>query len=859
MKCQGRGCETISDVGTTLTAEPPGLDDQRLVGNQGLVERLRLPWPSPGGAIGPNLLGNQGVIEQLGLSSQPQVGLSTAGGSVVNEPNPEAECHECVHEMHFANGARGGPPASRDALERDAVVGARALLNGFDYHTSLAASPDMVLAYEPGPDSGPCEITTDALTNRALVQWLGWARARFSALGRSDDGYFDWANLLRRLEATRRRRRDSGHAWIATTGLREVPSELLLIDGSEGNYVTVRQVSGAEVGTQTSAGGRVYVTPAQFERFLEHNNVPRHSIEATVGGYYAVGPTMTIPLNPAEVTAPTPYYFQSVGPYDPLMTMPWLDVSSFGGPLGGVIEYYDFRYPYSPFDPFMGRSPFGFPGTQPLGIWLADRQGEEVTYTPTAAEQVAQLFHHPSMFTSQGRDLMFLPAPSPLFADPVPGPLLAPQPAMSPAALAFLAAPPIGLPENTTGVLWGEGHAVDFVVVQGRMVTGGFRASMARHLWSDVERAPGLGGQVYGRAGGPATASLNRGVPGTYANDALFPLMPGSVVVYRQSGDPVNAETVFRMMAEAPEQLNGQIYRYSPPPPGHPAHERAFGPQGPDFCAPGAQNCINLPMDIHRQALGGDHMVIVRQDGTLVMLADPATARAGEARVWAGTATARELERLGYQAVPDEFFTQRGLVRQRITGQAVRGTAIATLMGSGLGLAGDAFGHATTGQAPNYGANLALNTGIGGAGVVAENYLANYATLRIGTAGMSSGASMTLGRAAGGTPVAMVAAPLITGGTMVFDSHEYASADYYSRMGRSSISAGGGALAGALATGGYFALAGSEVPILGNAVGFVVGFGGYLLVDYLVGDTVEEAIFDASGGQGCADGIGPGR
>jgi hypothetical protein len=44
---------------------------------------------------------------------------------------------------------------------------------------------------------------------------------------------------------------------------------------------------------------------------------------------------------------------------------------------------------------------------------------------------------------------------------------------------------------------------------------------------------------------------------------------------------------------------------------------------------------------------------------------------------------------------------------------------------------------------------------------------------------------------------------------------------------------------------------GSEVPILGNIVGFVVGVGGYYLTDWLVGESVETGIRGAFGEYGC--------
>lgn len=56
---------------------------------------------------------------------------------------------------------------------------------------------------------------------------------------------------------------------------------------------------------------------------------------------------------------------------------------------------------------------------------------------------------------------------------------------------------------------------------------------------------------------------------------------------------------------------------------------------------------------------------------------------------------------------------------------------------------------------------------------------------------------------------------------------------------------------GALAAGLTGAIAGSEVPILGNAVGFLVGIGIYYIVDSTVGEDVEAGVRSALGEGGC--------
>ena len=79
---------------------------------------------------------------------------------------------------------------------------------------------------------------------------------------------------------------------------------------------------------------------------------------------------------------------------------------------------------------------------------------------------------------------------------------------------------------------------------------------------------------------------------------------------------------------------------------------------------------------------------------------------------------------------------------------------------------------------------------------------------------------------------------------------DYTEIDYYATGTRTAVAGGGGALAAGI-TG---AVLGSELPILGNAIGFLVGFGGYFLVDAIWGDDIEHAVRESMGEFGCVDG-----
>jgi Domain of unknown function (DUF4157) len=179
------------------------------------------------------------------------------------------------------------------------------------------------------------------------------------------------------------------------------------------------------------------------------------------------------------------------------------------------------------------------------------------------------------------------------------------------AAIVFGPRPTLPLPLGSTGVLWSaDAHLSQFAVVRQQnpalaflfgdstLKTYGFRANLARHALSTAESAPFL----YGSAGGPFKASLNRGAAGGYVNDAVFPYVPvkgGSVAVYAQGGaqDLAGAEQLTACMAEAGKtgKLDG-VYRFSTPPRDSPAFDRAFGKGAaadPNFQPPEIINCLN--------------------------------------------------------------------------------------------------------------------------------------------------------------------------------------------------------------------------------------------------------------------------
>jgi hypothetical protein len=106
-------------------------------------------------------------------------------------------------------------------------------------------------------------------------------------------------------------------------------------------------------------------------------------------------------------------------------------------------------------------------------------------------------------------------------------------------------------------------------------------------------------------------------------------------------------------------------------------------------------------------------------------------------------------------------------------------------------------------------------------------------------------------RLVGGVGPAIVIAPAVTAGTMALDEAftdaYYTRVDYAAAATRSAAAGVGGALA----AGAYFALAGSAAGPVGTLVGLAVGTVGYLIVDRVFGQDIEDSTRLALGEGGC--------
>jgi hypothetical protein len=147
-----------------------------------------------------------------------------------------------------------------------------------------------------------------------------------------------------------------------------------------------------------------------------------------------------------------------------------------------------------------------------------------------------------------------------------------------------------------------------------------------------------------------------------------------------------------------------------------------------------------------------------------------------------------------------------------------------------------------TGDLPS--AQQLAGTGAAGtAGGVAGAVTEQVASRALAQTALGQGTSrvfVILGRGGAGALGGFIAAPVVEMGRMALDpDHDYTGTDYAARGTRSAVAGG---LSGALAAGATAAAAGSVAPGVGTAIGFVVGVGAYLIIDWAIGDAVEGGV-----------------
>jgi hypothetical protein len=141
------------------------------------------------------------------------------------------------------------------------------------------------------------------------------------------------------------------------------------------------------------------------------------------------------------------------------------------------------------------------------------------------------------------------------------------------------------------------------------------------------------------------------------------------------------------------------------------------------------------------------------------------------------------------------------------------------------------------------GTGVGLGAAGGGIGSAGETYFnARFTQWMFNSlleGGEVGGSTPFFGRIGGGGLGGGLGAAVVELGSMALDKDSHSAEDYAAKGARAAVVGG---LSGALSAGVVGAFWGSEVPILGNIVGFGVGIFGYFLFNALVGDSVEGAV-----------------
>ena len=720
-------------------------------------------------------------------------------------------------------------------------------LNGVESSGQGNSSSDM------GDDTGPCEIDVHSLTNGELLFQLNLTRVYLTQHTWGEDETYDYANLLRRASQERRRRIHGGHVWMVEPGLLQPPETLYALRAGNLDTIQVEQISGSSVAGNPESEYHSIVTQTQFERFLALQHIP----VIDPSEYFAnQDPESTNPLNvslsPEPRTTEIPEDFASLYRSDNTMS-PSVRHLATSMPYKLSIPKNPFSSTRNPIE----QPPFihDFFGSDPL-----EGNTEGIQYIPLAISILSELNSEPGWVRSPGSERVFLPnspsstARSASLSEGLLPTMVGPE---GVGALGFLGRPNY-LPEGATGILWQGHHVSDVAVLNGRAITRGFRASLFRHVRNAASSRTSR-----------VRAQLNVGVPGSYTNDSPFAfgeVLPsvrhwrnGSVIIIAENAMPDSAANLIEVMAQGVSDFEGQEYRFSLPEEPQlgsddyeasrstydavmeAANAEAQRRGQPQFCPRGAQMCVNLPVEIHQQALGGANLTFTNSDGVVINLADPAQANAPNMSE--------------FMDKSDSFFEERGLRKIRVGPHVWAGLGIAAGLGVGGSLANSAL-RISHGEDLPY-REIATNAGVEGFSSVGSAFAEEYAhtalTTRLTQTGLSGRTASVLSRGLTSTGVALIAVPITTGLEMAFDDRPYTRIDYAARMGRSGISGAGGAAGGALATGIYFSLAGSEVPLVGNAIGFLAGIGFYYLTDSLAGNEIEEGIRVGLGELGCTD------
>ncbi len=675
-----------------------------------------------------------------------------------------------------------------------------------------AAMPDRSGPLQSGHDDAfdPCSVEAGSLTNYALLAELHGTAAYLRGHTRGQDRFFDYANLMRRLVSERARRVGMGHHWLVGDQP-DFPSQLYSMQHSEDGTLTITMVNaGTLSGAATPVAGAV-MRPEQFNAFLDRNGVERIDVAEFYRRMAEIDNDEQLNLLPPraepEARRPgIPDFLFGEAPLGP----PGPSTFSVLGPSG------------------LAASPFDLAAR---GNLTRNVYSPNVTMTSARSRSSAETQWRGGLFeTSLGsgsyadmfryRDLNRVVDNFNVFDFGTRGTL-----------------------SEATSVT----HSASGTDSEGNAQ---YRNKFARMTGGD-ERGN------FNIALGRLNAAYETTMTARDLNERNTLAVPDDHVGRVQAQAEwlvINrpervAPLLDALLADAPITRGDTAYASW----NQVTQARASGALADaDFRA--------LLVDLAPGARG-------RVRGVGMMLAEVMEMQ----RIRAATNAFGPGE---FNAIaPPEVLQVRRLMATGVAeadaiGMVARGSAVRGMaMGGGMTAALDALVFAHSGFDPETGRALALGfvpqvgaSGVGAYGQAQWNArlggnVLTEAMASGGTSAVARGAAVRIGGAgAFGGPLATLA----TWGTMGLEeaagTRDYIDIDYAALGGRSFVAGGIAAMAGEAGLLGTVAIcsaAGTEVPILGNIVGAVIGVGVYFTVDYLWGDDIEASIRDASGENGC--------
>jgi len=708
---------------------------------------------------------------------------------------------EVPHASHNHSKLPVGAPddpleTEADQAAGDVVAGKKPEISGANSGpVRRQEAPPAPRAPTPEAVYDPCNVSVPGLTNEALLEEFNRTKAYLAARSKGEDDYYAYANLQRRVNEERMHRKDLGHVWLVED-LSAVPAELYQLSTGPFGEVFVNRISGKTVaGPPSALADGPVLTVGQFHKFLERSGIPT--------------------VDPAA-------FFARQNPNSPqgMHLFPSLSTpTGAGGQFGSSST---------------GTQPGLLPALGGIGVGAGG------------------LYQSPADLFSMG-----------LVSRPLPGSTIGRNQWRGQVAESYFQyGNGMGLPYQDLNAFTNP-NAPNFPVYDYRTRLTGSLISVKSSVPGDPAAGPNMGTYVdggfdvmFGTARpGKFTNSVNR-----LNTDVGIPLT--QMEATWKSYLAVNSDHVDLVRAEVERRIRQDPGDYDP-------LMNVLLRDGPVSINATRYTSIQ---DLRNARANGT----VSQADFDLAIGDLASRARG--RVISNGATTAEYRNLvnmrqQYGSVAENDFGRLAspefLEAERFGGgpagammamrrSAARGGAGGMVIAGGMDLGRMLF----TGNGPDAG-HFAIDVGLGGAGGAASstieagiaNQFSRSMLTRAATGESVSALSPILGRGLGGGVAGGVVAPLTTIGGMALDEWlygaDYDKIDYTAKGTRAFVSGTAAGAGGALAAAGVGALAGSEVPILGNIVGFFVGLGVYYIVDSAVGDDVESGVRQSMGEAGC--------